>query len=129
MKFLLAFSAVFLLVNSCLSAPSVNPNDLTQKSSFDLLLNLLPLYGGIKLNRMINQRSIDLVRQFFEKNTNHYESFRTELRSEGVFLPEIQSVNWNAITSEDFTLAKLIVGETTIKQAIEPTFIEYVVVS
>lgn len=63
---------------------------------------------------------------FFEKNTHHYDSFKTELSTEGVNLPELADINWSAIKQEDYVLLKTIVGETTIAQALEPEFLLYI---
>ncbi|RNA27776.1 hypothetical protein BpHYR1_020882 [Brachionus plicatilis] len=118
---------VTLAIGICFGAPRLPnevPNEIKLKN-FDLMLNLLPLYGGFKLNRMINPTSINLVKGFFESNIHHYETFKTELDVEGVFLPELAEINWSAIKQEDYSLLKAIVGDTTIQQALEPEFLLY----
>jgi hypothetical protein len=37
-------------------------NNLNSKGDYDLLLALLPLYGGIKLSNMIKPRSLDQIK-------------------------------------------------------------------
>jgi len=39
-------------------------------------------------------------------------------------LPEYTNLNWAAIQPSDYLLAYAILGETTIKQAMEPGYIE-----
>ncbi|CAF0972493.1 unnamed protein product [Brachionus calyciflorus] len=124
MKFLILGLLYFSLVSTCLAAP--REWTIEHEKNFDLILSLLPLYGGFKLNRMINPYSLNSIKNFFQSKPHHYTSFKDELTTEGVFLPDLDQLNWSAIKQEDFDLAKVIVVETTIKQALEPEFRQYI---
>ena len=55
---------------------------------------------------------------------------KNELNREGILIPELDDLNFNAILPEDYALAIEIIGkDTTIKMAVEPGFIENIAVS
>ncbi len=64
------------------------------------------------------------MKKFFDKYPAAYQSFKTELSSEGVYLPQYANLNWAAIQPSDYQLAYGILGETTIKEALEPGYVE-----
>lgn len=55
---------VTLMFGLCFGAPRLQDTKYNQIEikNLDLMLNLLPLYGGFKLSRMINPTSITLVK-------------------------------------------------------------------
>lgn len=66
MKFII-FSLV-VLASTCLGAPRVwqtEPINEIEIRNFDLMLALLPIYGGFKLARMINPTSINLIKVIY----------------------------------------------------------------
>lgn len=93
--------------------------------SLNLIWTMLPLYGWIKLSSFLDRKALEKVYAFFKKHPQHYESFRTELASEGVQIPAFEDVDLSVFTDEDFKLLLDIVGKTTIKQALTQDFIDY----
>ena len=66
------------------------------------------------------------LKGYFVDNPKVYLTFKNELSTAGVFLPDLNQVNWDVITKEDYEIAKTIIGSTTtIKQAITPEFVAY----
>jgi hypothetical protein len=58
-----------------------------------------------------------------------YASFKNELASEGVFLPEFADFNMNVLLPSDYAVASLFIGDTTIEKMIKPEFVDRLVVS
>ena len=69
---LIIFSIV-VLASSCLGAPRVWQNEAINPieiKNFDLMLALLPIYGGFRLSRMIKPTSITMIKVIFFLNIN-----------------------------------------------------------
>lgn len=89
----------------------------------------MPIYGWYQLKKIINARSWNYLVKFASENQNIYNHLREELATEGLFLPEFAQLNTNVLTSNDFSLAASVVGETTIKDIAQPGAIDNLVVS
>ena len=51
-----------------------------------------------------------------------YQNFKTELASEGVFLPEFADFNMNVLLPSDYAIALLFIGDITIEQMVKPEY-------
>ena len=92
MNSLLLFVCFFSFI---LVANSLPNSDVSIKRDFNLILNLLPLYGSTKLERFINKNTLTQIQTYFDKNKTNYFKLKAELVKEGVFLPDISKFNLN----------------------------------
>ena len=132
----------FVLLAVCLSLALLNANAASPYSYEYVNINgklvlspkldintFMPIYGWYQLKKIINARSWNYLVKFASENQNIYNHLREELATEGLFLPEFSQLNTNVLTSNDFSLAASVVGETTIKDIAQPGAIENLVVS
>jgi chemotaxis regulatin CheY-phosphate phosphatase CheZ len=105
------FSAVLFV--SCMPQPSV---DAEQR---DIIDTLMPLFGNLKLKTVVTQRTVDFIKRFFDLNPKYYESFKTALAPENVFLPEYAALNWKVAKPEDFASIVAIIGDATLGQLVQ----------
>ncbi len=68
------------------------------------------------------------LKEFFERNPKYYESFKNELASEGVYIPNLKDFNINVITASDFALVNQLVGNVSFRDALNSKFVQDLVV-
>ena len=135
-----------LLVNSIPIQQAIQSRD-----NYDAILNLLPLYGNTKLEKVINKKSLDsvkvnlIIRMFiliiwnylfliklpkgyFDKNPKNYETLRTALATEGVFMPPLNELKLEVITTEDYSILKGLIGSYTLRDALNAQTVNKIIV-
>lgn len=96
-----------------------------EAKNFDLLLNLLPLYGHLKLKYLLRKSSYDTAVNFIKKNPSIYNQFKSELAPVGVQMPELRDINWNVIGDYEIQIIHDCVKETNIRNAVNEEYLEY----
>ena len=122
---LVALSSVFVCQGLHLKAATFTSEIADIKPRNDLLLNLLPLYGHLKLKYILSRKNYNTAAGFFKSSPAIYEDFKTNLAPLGIIVPDIDALNTDVVLDSDFDIIYEVVGNTNIRDAIEPDYLEY----
>lgn len=76
---------------------SLNYEGMLEKNVFEALL---PVYGLVKIRRLITQENLYAIKKVFEENPQHWDTLMVEFSKCDVFLPTLEKSNWTAEKSD-----------------------------